>query len=354
MKNRNILFTAILVALTCFLSTTWALSPAPDGGYAGQNTAEGDSALLNLNTSTGTNNTAVGWFSLKSDVSGQGNTAIGSAALFFNTASNNTATGLAALFSNTTGTENTADGALALYHNTTGRQNTAIGFEALLSNTINGGNTAIGDQALKVTTSFTNTGIGAGALFNSTTGNGNIALGFNAGLSVVTASGVIAIGASGADVTDSCFIGHIRGVTTQFNDAMPVLIDSQGQLGTTNSSRRYKTDIKPIEKASESILALKPVSFRYKVHKDKTPQFGLIAEDVAKINPNLVIYDADGKPYTVRYEAVNAMLLNEFLKEHRKVEQMQKQIEALTAGLQKVSAQLELSKSAPQTVLNNR
>ena len=125
---------------------------------------------------------------------------------------------------------------------------------------------------------------------------------------------------TGADVGGSCFIGNIRGVTTNNANAIPVVIDSAGQLGTANSSRRYKTDIKPIAEASESILALKPVSFRYKVHKDATPQFGLIAEEVAEVNPNLVIYDADGKPYTVRYEAVNAMLLNEFLKEHRQVE----------------------------------
>ena len=149
---------------------------------------------------------------------------------------------------------------------------------------------------------------------------------------------------------------------------MPVVIDSDGQLGTVSSSRRYKTDIQPIEQASESILALKPVSFRYKVHKDTTPNFGLIAEDVAKINPDLVIYDADGNPFTVRYDAVNAMLLNEFLKEHRVVQeqkativklkhdfaQQRKQIAALTAGLEKVSGQVELSKPAPQTVLNSQ
>jgi hypothetical protein len=169
-------------------------------------------------------------------------------------------------------------------------------------------------------------------------------------------------------VNNSCFIGNIHGVTTAINDAIPVMIDSAGQLGTTNSSRRYKTEIKPMDKASESILALKPVSFRYKVHEDTTPQFGLIAEEVAKVNPDLVIYGGDGKPYTVRYDAVNAMLLNEFLKEHCKNEQQEskleeqeakiarqeKQIEALTAGFQKVSAQLELNKPAMQTVLNDR
>jgi Chaperone of endosialidase len=192
-------------------------------------------------------------------------------------------------------------------------------------------------------------------------------LGNLAGGNVITANGVICIGqnVAGANVDDTCFIGNIRGTTTQNNDAIPVLIDSAGQLGTASSSRRYKTDIKPMDKASESILALKPVSFRYKIHKDMTPQFGLIAEQVAEINPNLVIYDADGKPYTVRHDAVNAMLLNEFLKEHSKVEKLEATVaqqhtdfEAALADLkgqiQKVSAQLQLNKTAPQTVLNNR
>ena len=109
-----------------------------------------------------------------------------------------------------------------------------------------------------------------------------------------------------------------------------------------------------MDKASEGIFALNPVTFRYKNDKTDTPQFGLIAEEVAKVNPDLIVRDNNSEIYTVRYEAVNAMLLNEFLKEHRKVEQLEKQIEALTAGLQKVSAQLELSKSVPQTVLNSR
>jgi hypothetical protein len=212
--------------------------------------------------------------------------------------------------------------------------------------------------------------VGALALSSSTTGSDNIALGFMAGNSVDTANHVICIGSDGENVNNSCFIGNIRGTTTQMANAIPVLIDSRGQLGTANSSRRYKTVIKPMDKASESILALKPVSFRYKVHKDTTPQFGLIAEEVAQVNPDLVIYDADGKPYTVRYDAVNAMLLNEFLKEHRKNEeheatiakqrkdfdaalaQQQKQIEALTAGLQKVSVQIEASQTASRVVNN--
>jgi len=148
-------------------------------------------------------------------------------------------------------------------------------------------------------------------------------------------------------------------VTTGNANAIPVLIDSVGQLGTVSSSQRFKHDIKGMDKTSEGILALKPVTFHYKSDKTNTPQFGLIAEEVAAVNPDLVVRDENGEIYTVRYDAVNAMLLNEFLKEHRKnkeqeatIARLQKQIEALTAGLQKVSAQLELSESAPQTVNN--
>ncbi len=217
------------------------------------------------------------------------------------------------------------------------------------------------------------------ALKNNTTGSGNIALGDGAGYRVTTAHHVIAIGTPGANVSLSCFIGSIRGIATANADAIPVLIDSAGQLGTLSSSRRFKKEIKTTDRASESILALKPVTFHYKGDAKDTPQFGLIAEEVAEVNPDLVVRDEKGEIYTVRYDAVNAMLLNEFLKEHRKVEEQQatitelksteaqqqkdlqatvahqqKQIEALSAGLQKVSAQLELSKAAPQTVLNRQ
>jgi len=196
-------------------------------------------------------------------------------------------------------------------------------------------------------------------------------VGVASGGSVTTASNVICIGAnvSGANVDGTCFIGSIRGVTTINNNAMPVLIDGAGQLGTANSSRRFKRDIRPIGTTSETILALKPVSFSYKAHNDNTPQFGLVAEDVARVNPNLVIYDEGGKPYAVRYDAVNAMLLNEFLKEHRafveqkrKVDQQQKEIDALKADLkeqnsriQEVSDRIELKSSRPrQLAVNNQ
>lgn len=325
------------------------------------NTANGHRALRN--NTTADYNTAIGWNALSDNITGTFNTASGAGALLANTANENTATGAGALFPNSTGAANTADGAFALFSNTTGSGNTAIGDQALLTSTTPCCNTAIGRQSLfHNTTGEANTAIGQQALFSNTTGSSNTALGNLAGGNVTTANGIICIGenVAGANVNDTCFIGNIRGTTTQNNNAIPVLIDSAGQLGTTSSSRRYKTDIKPMDKASESILALKPVSFRYKIHKDMTPQFGLIAEQVAEINPNLVIYDADGKPYTVRYDQVNAMLLNEFLKEHKTVQEqgatiarMQKEIETLTAGLEKVSAQLELSKPAPQTASNN-
>jgi hypothetical protein len=169
-------------------------------------------------------------------------------------------------------------------------------------------------------------------------------------------------------VDGSCFIGNIRDVQTQNADAIAVVVDSAGQLGTASSSVRFKKEIKPMDNANEAILALKPVTFHYKSDKTDTPQFGLIAEQVAKVNPDLIVRDKSGEIYTVRYDAVNAMLLNEFLKEHCKVEEQghqlreqgaiiakqQKQIEALTAGLQRVSDQFELSKRSPEVVRNDQ
>jgi hypothetical protein len=380
MKRTIQLFLTLLV-LSIVGPNADAVSPPPDGGYPGGNTAEGQKALLSL--TTGGFNAAIGYFSLSANVTGSFNTAVGAGALDLNTADRNTATGAAALLgntigrfntasgafalvSNTTGNNNSGTGAEALFSNTTGSDNTATGLSALSSNTIGNSNTATGEGALSHNITGTgNTAEGLSALAANTTGSFNTALGVGAGFNVTTASGVICIGSkiNGGNVDNTCFIGSIRGVTTQNADAVPVFIDSAGQLGTLSSSRRYKTDIKPIDKSSESILSLKPVSFRYKVHKNSTRQFGLIAEEVAEVNSDLVIDDADGKPYTVRYDAVNAMLLNEFLKEHRKVEELtkefqaanaqhQKQIDALTAGLQKVSVQIEASKPAPQVVNN--
>jgi len=345
----------------------------------GGNTAIGAEALLE--NTEGIENTANGGGALQFNTRGSFNTATGFRALFDNTTGNlNTATGESALFENTRGSFNTATGFRALFDNTTGTNNTATGF-ALTSNVTGGGNTAIGYNALASNTNGDfNTAIGVDAL-SPTIGNGNIAIGWRAGTNHATGDHNIYIASEGtasesntirigrnpfnpSGATTATFIQGISGATVPTGVA--VIVDTNGHLGTTTSSARFKDAIKPMDRASEAILALKPVTFHYKkeLDPDGIPQFGLVAEEVEKVNPALVARDDQGKPYTVRYEAVNAMLLNEFLKEHRKVEQLtkdfesklaeqQKQIEALTAGLQKVSAQVEVSRLAPQTVVDN-
>ena len=325
------------------------------------NTADGEAALF-FNT-TGARNTAVGVSALQSNTTGNFNTANGASAFFSNTTgSNNTAVGRIALNRNTTGTDNTALGVDALFSNTTANSNTAIGRAALSNNTTGTDNTATGIAALTSnTTGIANTALGSDSLFDNTTGSGNVALGDSSGQNVTTAGNVICIGANvaGADVSNSCYIGSIFGQSSSGGTA--VFINSDGKLGTTNSSRRFKQEIKPMDHASEAILALKPVTFQYKSDTTNVSQFGLIAEEVAEVNPDLVVRDKTGEIYTVRYDAVNAMLLNEFLKEHRKVEQLkkdfesklaaqEKQIKSLTSGLEKVNAQLEASKPTPRLV----
>jgi uncharacterized coiled-coil protein SlyX len=361
-----------------------AVTPAPDGGYAGFNTAEGTDALQSL--TSGVANTAIGAGALFSNTTGNDNTANGFGALAHDTTGSiNTALGFQALFFNATGFENAATGWRALFTNTTGFHNTADGFSALLRNTTGNHNTANGDEALgSNTTGNFNTTDGAHSLENSTTGSGNTALGFGACDNVTTANNVICIGSGveGANVSNSCYIGSVFGQISSGGTA--VFINSSGKLGTSTSSRRFKEEIKPMEQASEVLFALKPVTFRYKkgIDPQGIPQFGLVAEDVEGVNPDLVVRDKEGKVNTVRYEAVNAMLLNEFLKEHRKVQeqeatisqlkstvarqdatiaQQQKGMEAVTARLneqaaqiQKVSAQLEVSKPAPQLSENNQ
>jgi len=321
--NRAFSFWRLIIplALACFAFslTVLAVTPAPDGGYPGGNTAEGQNALFSL--TTGGFNTANGWLSLRSNVTGNFNTATGAGALLANTADGNTATGAGALLSNTIGPTNTATGAFALFNNTIGDGNTAIGANALLSNTTTNGNTAIG--------SF--------ALLNST-GAGNMAIGYGAGSNISTANGVICIGHNGQNVTATTWIENVYGATTQSGTTAPVIVSDDGQLGTIASSERFKKDIATMDKASETILSLRPVTFHYKTDSKATPQFGLIAEEVAKVNPGLVLPDKEGKPYTVRYDAVNAMLLNEFLKEHCKIQQQETTITQLKSTVAKQEA----------------
>jgi len=477
--------------------TTQAVTPAPDGGYPGGNTAEGQAALFSL--TTGVYNTAVGYLSLRSNVSGSFNTGIGAGALSLNTVAENTAVGTGALLTNTTGPQNTATGAFALIHNSTGAGNsafgdraletnttasfntaigafalaantaaentatgyaalgnnttgarntadggatlsinvigndntatgywalasntgsgntatgsnalinstgdgntavgasalnantsgsshTAVGFHALASNTSAGGlgaNTAIGAEALTTNTSGSdNVGVGLLALVNNSTGSSNTALGTGAGAQI-TNDNNIDIGEAVAGVageSNTTRIGN-SSVTTTFITGIfgaqgfggnPVYSDADGRLYTVASSKRFKQDIKPMDKASEALLALNPVTFRYKKDIDPTgtTQFGLVAEEVEKVNRDLVVHDKAGKTYSVRYDQVNAMLLNEFLKEHRKVQQLQanamqqqSDIQALAttvreqgAQLQRVNAQLAISKPKARVVVND-
>jgi trimeric autotransporter adhesin len=470
--TRVLLLIAPVIILACFtvcpVPKAFGVTPAPDGGYAGDNTAEGDFALQSLTSgatntavghaalysnTTGSGNTVTGYQALFNNISGEGNTAVGFEALYNNTANDNTATGIYALTNNTIGSSNTATGAAALTNNKTGNGNTATGFDALLSNTAslntadgagalqgntsgsdntaNGYaalgsnqtgadntatgadalysnktgsfNTADGDAALVNNTSANNnTAVGFAALqrntvghdntaegfqaANNTTGNNNVALGSNAGGNLTTGSNNIDIGANVPGVAGEAntirigkqgtqratFIAGISGTTVA---GTTVVVNSTGKLGVASSSARFKEAVKPMDKASEAILALKPVSFRYKeeIDPEGIPQFGLIAEEVEKVDPDLVGRDENGKVNTVRYEAVNAMLLNEFLKEHRTVQelkgtvaqqeavisqqardyqatvaQQQSQIEALTTTLQKISEEVEISRSTAQ------
>ena len=367
---------AVLV-LACFAlsPTARAISPLPDGGYPDYNTAEGTYALYTFTgiaPNNGGENTAIGFEALLHNTSGDHNTACGFQALLSNnTGSANTAIGHNALASNT-GSHNTAVGGGTLASNTIGNENTAIGRHALNLNRNGSYNAADGEYALASSTSASqNTALGYGAGYGLTTGGNNIDIG---NLGVAAEANTIRIGNPVAvvypdNVTHAAQTRtYIAGVTTAVTGSMVVVNTTTRQIGVMASSARFKDEIKGMDDTSKAIFALKPVTFHYKkdIDPDATPQFGLVAEDVQRVNPDLVARDADGKPYTVRYEAVNAMLLNEFLKEHQTVQELksaaakqeatiakqQKQIEALGAGLQKVSAQLALRKPAPQTVRN--
>ena len=397
---------------------TGALTDDTTGSF---NVAVGNGALQR--NTTGQQNMAIGAEALANNMTTSFNMAIGFRALFMNTGSRNSGVGAAALRNNTTASDNTAIGSTAMRENTTGEFNTVIGAGALQENTTTSFNVAVGDGALSsfngtsgtdgantalgsvaladLTSGQENVAVGRRALEFLTEGSNNVVMGWRAADGLTTGSGntfigdqagknegpdvdnVICLGTLGdtqaaGQVTPSrCYIGHIVGVSTGGPaPSVPVIIDQDGQLGTVVSSREFKKHIKPIDHASEAILKLKPVTFHYKnrdVKNDLTAQFGLIAEDVEQVNRDLVVYGKDGKLWTVRYEAVNVMLLNEFLKEHKKVEEQQasiadlkstvalqqKEMQVLTAQLkeqaaqiQKVSAQLEASKPAPKVVAN--
>jgi Chaperone of endosialidase len=345
-------------------------------GVSGANYNDGFGAFALFNNTDGYTNNAVGNHALFENIHGAGNTALGDLAL-----ENNDMSG------NATGNINTAVGAQALLANNDGDSNNAVGYSALENNITGVQNNAMGVFALVNSTGSSNVGIGDSAFMNGATGSFNTVVGWNAG----AASGVdgddnIYIGATAGPtaaendtlrIGDPGFIGaaYIAGIANSTITGVPVLVAANGQLGVAASSARFKDDIKPMDKASESIFALNPVTFRYKkaIDANGTPQFGLVAEQVAKVNPALVVSDPNGKPFTVRYEAVNAMLLNEFIKEHQTVQDLkataekqqatialqESQIKALTASLreqatqiQKVSAQLEMIKPTPQVVEN--
>jgi Chaperone of endosialidase len=475
--NRNLVVMTLLLGSWAFCPGTRAVTPAPDGGYAGANTAEGTQALQSLTTgiynngigfqalyhnttgsynvgdgfralfsnttgrfniaigsgalyndttglrnigegyaalfatTTGSGNVALGSTALYNNQTGNGNTATGDNALYHNTAGYNVANGSSALFNNTTGTNNVAVGTVALYSNIIGSFNTAVGNNALRNSVAAGSNTAVGSQALYNDTSgssdngfgtfslFSNTtggfnnAVGAFALSHNTTGNfnnahgdealfdnqigsNNTAFGDLAG-DFLTGSGNVCIGAGVDGVAGENDTTRIRNIgTTAYNTGMTVNVDANGKLGFVASSRRYKHDIEPMNKSSELLYSLKPVTFHYNGDIDPAhaTMFGLIAEEVAKVDPDLAVRNANGEVEAIRSDSINAMLLNEFLKEHRKVEEherlakqqdarlgrqeatiahQQKEIEALKAGLQKVSTEVQLSKSAPQTVANN-
>lgn len=306
------------------------------------NTAVGDSALA-LNTA-GLNNTALEDSALRSNTIGTQNTATGDNALVNNTAGiNNTASGFNVMFFNTTGQSNTAVGASALAGNTTGSSNTANGTSALQNNTTGNNNTATGMIALlDNTTGVKNTALGYAALDLNTFGSNNTAVGFEAGFNATTGdnniyinnpgqtgdSGVIAIGERG--VQTRTFIAGISGVTTDLPKGSVVLVDTDGQLGTVLSSRRFKEDIRDMDQVSDGLIHLRPVTFRYKktpANGERPLQYGLIAEEVAEVYPELVVYNTASETQSVQYHQLPVLLLNELQKQQRKIQEQEEQIQ---------------------------
>ena len=388
---------AILPVVACFALLSGAqgqLSPPPDGCYPNFTTAEGCNALLGLTTGAG--NTGLGWYALLGDSTGSFNTSVGAGALDLNNADSNTAVGAAALLLNSTGSENTAVGTDALVLNTVASDNNAVGAFALFNNDSSGSgianfnnahgrnalqanvdgseNNAFGDDAMFfVTTGSFNTAVGDDALDGCTTGFSNVAIGDEAGTDVVLGDHIICIGADVngggpfVDLPDTCYIGSIHDEPVgDPGSQQAVFVDADNVVGIMSSSRRYKHDVQPMDKASETLYRLKPVTFKYNSDRKGTSQYGLIAEEVAEVDPQLVSHNKNGELSSVRYEQINSMLLNEFLKEHKKVEEQQASISQLksemqtmvaqvkeqAAQIQKVSAQLQVNKPAAKVVVN--
>src|SRR5438034_11435350 len=327
MKNRNTIVIAILSVLACFalLPQTRADDPVPPS-----NTADGQGALLSI--TTGLYNSAFGFLSVLSLSDANFDTGVGAGALLVDNGGTNTAVGAGALLNNTTGSDNNAVGAFALFNNVSGFFNNAHGRNALLNST-GSQNNAMGDDAMFFnTTGSFNTAIGDDALDANVDGNNNVAVGDEAGTGLgASVNNCIAINVPGAGpfavLDNTCFIGSIFDQpVSDVGTQEAVFVDQFNVIGISASSRRFKHDIQPMDKASEAVLALKPVTFKYNADKNGRTQYGLIPEEVATGNPALVVQHKDGEISTVRYEQVNAMLLNEFLKDHQKVEEQQANI----------------------------
>src|SRR6266540_54778 len=414
MKSRKIIFTTVLSALVCFglCQQVQSATDTPDPGAKPlSNTADGTNALLSL--TSGLYNSAFGFDSLLSASNTSFNTGVGAGTLILNNGDptagegvQNTAVGAGALLSNTTGGSNTAVGVSALVTSTSGGANVAVGEGALLSSDTGSANTAIGALAGVSYSADESSNICIGAGTTGSAGDDNtIRIGDNlpsGGIGVLDggpAANFIVIGnglntqgivigtligfgnvsiGNGLQTTNGASTCNIGGI---FNQTPPagshtVMVGPNNQLAdATLSSRRFKKDIAPIDKISEGILALRPVTFHWKTDNTNEPEFGLVAEEVAEVNLDWITSNPQGEISGVRYETIHILLLNEFLKEHKKVEeqqaniaelkstvaQQQKGMEVLTAQLkeqaaqiQKVSAQLEVDKPATKVALGNQ
>jgi hypothetical protein len=322
----------------------------PEVGFGAANTAVGTGALQ-FDT-VGRWNTAIGVDALGDNTEGAFNTASGVNALWHNTTGNdNTATGVNSLWTNTSGSANTATGRGALFANTTANANVAIGFLSMHLNTIGYSNTAAGNRSLysnidgynNTVSGFEalssnvdghdNTVVGAWARANASSGSGNLILGAFAGINDngVGSNNIIVAHTGVPNDNDTTrigefqsrtFIAGIQGVTTGINDAVGVVIDSNGQLGTISSSRRYKEDINDMGTSSDRLLQLHPVTFRYKdayTNGEQPLDYGLIAEEVAEVFPELVVFNDENQPETVKYRLLSSLLLNELQKQHSRL-----------------------------------